>query len=423
MVGQDIGSSGDRMTACRLLLFEALVSGRGLGHIVNCGGEILGNPLMVCDNSSKVLAYTTLPIAEDDPNWMDTILSGHVTQEYGRQVTSMGFFESIYGNAEPVILEYEFNPHRCMLYEVRQDGKTLGLVSLLESERPFAVGDADILKTFCAVVATELLKNKDFAQLSGAFHESLLVQLLSSDDIELYCALDYSHCLNLHFREHLLVLVVRRNPGGRHTAVPLPFICAAFESFLVDCEALVLEDEIVVITSNTGKNHDWMDARLLAFLDEYDILIGASDFFTELPQARSYLLQARTVLDVGVRLAQRGRCFLFQDAASFCLIDLAARHSDLRVYCDARLDELAAYDQQHKTEYLLTLHRYLANNLDPTSAAKELSVHRNTVDYRIGRIEELLGASLKERDTVFTLDFSLRIKEYLQELPRLKSQT
>ncbi|QLY31408.1 PucR family transcriptional regulator [Nocardia huaxiensis] len=44
-----------------------------------------------------------------------------------------------------------------------------------------------------------------------------------------------------------------------------------------------------------------------------------------------------------------------------------------------------------------TLHAYLRANRSPDAAAKTLGVHKNTVRYRIQRIEELLGHSLDQR--------------------------
>jgi DNA-binding PucR family transcriptional regulator len=50
-----------------------------------------------------------------------------------------------------------------------------------------------------------------------------------------------------------------------------------------------------------------------------------------------------------------------------------------------------------------TLHAYLKSHRSPEAAAKLLGVHKNTVRYRIQRIEELLGHPIEERSLPLAL--------------------
>ena len=61
------------------------------------------------------------------------------------------------------------------------------------------------------------------------------------------------------------------------------------------------------------------------------------------------------------------------------------------------LDPILEYDKENHTDLLQTLKSYLWNSLLHTS--EELHMHRNTVNYRIKRIEELTGRSVEDADT------------------------
>ena len=50
-----------------------------------------------------------------------------------------------------------------------------------------------------------------------------------------------------------------------------------------------------------------------------------------------------------------------------------------------------SYDQQQKTEFLDTLRQYVFNTGNLKAAAQELGIHRNTLSYRMEKIQELLG--------------------------------
>lgn len=68
----------------------------------------------------------------------------------------------------------------------------------------------------------------------------------------------------------------------------------------------------------------------------------------------------------------------------------------MRALIERELGALAAPDTQ-SARLRETLHAYLRARRSPDAAAKMLGVHKNTVRYRIQRIEELLGHSLDQR--------------------------
>lgn len=58
------------------------------------------------------------------------------------------------------------------------------------------------------------------------------------------------------------------------------------------------------------------------------------------------------------------------------------------------IGEILAYDEEKNGELLQTLKVYLENNCSLLHASKELHTHRNTVKYRIQRVEEITDKSL-----------------------------
>jgi purine catabolism regulator len=62
---------------------------------------------------------------------------------------------------------------------------------------------------------------------------------------------------------------------------------------------------------------------------------------------------------------------------------------------------------------LLTLRAYLAGNGSPTEAADRLHLHRNTVLYRLGRIEEIAGVDLRDPEVRLSLHLALKIEDVL----------
>lgn len=79
-----------------------------------------------------------------------------------------------------------------------------------------------------------------------------------------------------------------------------------------------------------------------------------------------------------------------------------------RLMADIRL--LEQYDARHNSVYLDTLAAFLQCFGNITEAAELLSVHPNTVRYRIERIEEMLGKSMFDANFRFGLELALQLK-------------
>ena len=73
------------------------------------------------------------------------------------------------------------------------------------------------------------------------------------------------------------------------------------------------------------------------------------------------------------------------------------------------LAALARYDAETNSELAHTLRVYLENERNHVRTAAELGLHRNSLAYRIRRIEELTGIDFNNVDERFFLELSLRL--------------
>ncbi len=79
------------------------------------------------------------------------------------------------------------------------------------------------------------------------------------------------------------------------------------------------------------------------------------------------------------------------------LIEMEDRKVLERFYQNT-LGELERYDDKNSTDYTATLRSYLEHNASVQEVAQESYVHRNTVNYKIKRIREILNTDLGYQD-------------------------
>ena len=115
-----------------------------------------------------------------------------------------------------------------------------------------------------------------------------------------------------------------------------------------------------------------------------------------------------------LRIAERqGQAKLsYRNSGLFQLLIEIEDTSVLRRVYEETLAEMEDYDKKNQTDYLATLKAYLDNNASVQEVAKETFVHRNTINYKIKKIKEILQCDLDYQDGL-KLFLAFQIKNLL----------
>jgi purine catabolism regulator len=100
--------------------------------------------------------------------------------------------------------------------------------------------------------------------------------------------------------------------------------------------------------------------------------------------------EAQWALDIGLRLEMR-RPVWFDEVQLYLLLERANRREDIQDWLARTLGPLVEYDRRNKTQMLQTLELFFDSNQTLQEAAHSLHIHPNTLKYRLGRIEQILG--------------------------------
>jgi purine catabolism regulator len=122
--------------------------------------------------------------------------------------------------------------------------------------------------------------------------------------------------------------------------------------------------------------------------------------------------EAEQALSMGRRLFGGDSATAFADLGLYRLLYALQPLPELRAFADDALGRLRARDRGGVLKQ--TLNAYLATNGSPTEAAERLHLHRNTVLYRLGRIEELLQVDLRDAEVRLALHLALKIGEVVE---------
>lgn len=119
--------------------------------------------------------------------------------------------------------------------------------------------------------------------------------------------------------------------------------------------------------------------------------------------------QALKAIEVGNRLAPGGDVHRYSD---FALDDVLAGTRSVARFLEAMLDRLAA-----EPNLMETLEAYFGHQQHHKAVAQALSIHPNTLTYRLDRIQSLLGGRLDDVGWLARLHAALRLRRMARTPP------
>lgn len=103
------------------------------------------------------------------------------------------------------------------------------------------------------------------------------------------------------------------------------------------------------------------------------------------------------------------RIYTYEDTRQARIISLLSEDATLKSEAFDLMGQLSSYGDSSNIQLFETLVTYIDNNFNVSKTAKKLYIHRQSLLYRLSKIEELTGMSLKSSSDLFLLSVYARI--------------
>lgn len=104
---------------------------------------------------------------------------------------------------------------------------------------------------------------------------------------------------------------------------------------------------------------------------------------------------------------------LYSDLGLYKVILSVEDKQILKEFYDENLKSIIKYDELNETDYMKVLESYLRNNGSVKAVSQELFYHKNTICYKINKIEEILNIDFSDFKIRSNLYLSILIKNYI----------
>ena len=153
---------------------------------------------------------------------------------------------------------------------------------------------------------------------------------------------------------------------------------------------------------------------ILKKLGGLTIKVGVGNGYAKLSEMKKSLKEAEQALKIAKLSCGDKAFYHFRDLGIYSLIFGIEDAQLLENYYQKTLGQLVEYDRLNSTGLVDTLEVFINENGNLSASAEKMYIHRNTLIYRINKIEELTSVSLRDIKEMMKFEIAFMIGRYLK---------
>ncbi len=389
-----------------LELLQLVKQNSGLSKIIEASADIIGNPIIITDESFKLLGYASSNKEVNDPVWGQIVEHGYCPFEIVKALKKEGFLQDLQKKETPLLLTRgEFSKFiRRVVTEININGEIKGYIAVLEYNRPFKQTDFDVINYITSIVGLELFKSDAISKAKDELWYQLLKDLIEGNIENEESALNRVQSLGWNLKDYTQIIVIKNNDNRRVGGEHFPPIQSLISKEFSGSQISFSSSKIVgLLTHNYEKLPSTSLDRLADYCEKHNLKVGIGNSYQKLLELNQSYQEAEKALIISDKL-ENDRVVNFY--YSYVTYDMLSQING-EDYIPKELITLKEHDKKNGTDYITTLSTYLSTGLNLTNTAKNLFVHRNTVLYRIKRIQGILNIDLEDYPSRLQIELGL----------------
>ncbi|WP_414151545.1 PucR family transcriptional regulator [Acetobacterium carbinolicum] len=383
-------------------ILNALIDRRGLQHFTDLAAEVMSNPIFIYDVSGKILAKSQINGHQEI--WEELLPQGYLNAEKAIITENSGVMKKLMEEDTPVLGKFSYSQFRFLGCRVRDKHGVVAIVTIIEKEA-FRSEDSDLLVIVCKSVLFELLYQERTAMQTIPYFrvlKDIIEETASISEIRERC-----RALRLDFPESMRLLGIKIYDNNN--TLSLFFLRETLLASVPSCHCIIYDESLIMIISEKHFSQSFLSIVQDIF-SNYEIRIGVSTRFTDILEVKNAFQQMQAIQSVYQKLNLEKPLTFYEDILLYHFMELASKEHDLNKFCLPILKKIEEYDNVNGTLLKESLEAYLESGRNIQKAAERLYMHKNTLYYRLKRIEDFFNLDLNDENLCFNLQFSLRMK-------------
>ncbi|MEK5024808.1 PucR family transcriptional regulator [Paenibacillus sp. FSL M7-1046] len=368
--------------------------------------ESLQSQVTIEDSNHHVIGYSSHEF-ESDPARISTIIGKRVPNTVIIGLRKRGVMHQLENAAHPIripaVMEVGLGPRLAMCIKYQQE--ILGYIWVVDRGN-LASGHAEsIVEKAAGIAGRYLLKQRGWKMKQDKTHEDFFWKLLTSHyeneprirqeaengsillpESYFIGVLESNRVIDEHF------LLRFRQMMDTYAGQRLLFLTAEQNRLIILFSFLFPVEGTERLASFVHKL-----IRDMGKSESCTLAAGCSPGYREYTSAAVAYQEALSILELKKLLPYHAReLLLYEEIGFWAYIPAIMEQKRSMTRRSALLYPLKEHDREHKSDFLKTIAVYLSLNGNLKASAAFLHIHTNTLMYRLNRIAEITGKSLKE---------------------------
>lgn len=383
-------------------LNHLMVRGGNYQDAIDIGNELISVPMAMMDINHQILAVTK------NCETQDTLLFS-ISHGYGYH------FLNIINRSNPTLDEVSeqgvcevinnISGKRLRVYKIRKDSYSSFFIGFHKADvQLFHPADLCLFQFFVLyleqLVAVYEKKQSSMDSDFALFMEELILNETLPESL-LYDAAEKFHLSDVRLWQ---LLCIKFNHYLSFRTTYHYEIMNQIRQIITGCHCTLINSSVVVLLDG-GIEIDHYLSALQYLLVTNDAICACSAPYSDLAKTRRVREQLQFVLS-RPQTDQNTTVRFYRDYAREHFLSVLKEQLPEQTLYHSALYQVQAFDIQNHTDYLPTLICYLQNNCSMNTTAGHLQIHRNSLLYRIRKIEELLGFEIADSPERIPMLFS-----------------
>lgn len=384
----------------------------GFRPLIQAASKLFNAPVVFTDNTYHLVSlYPASPIGD--------FVFDALLETGGLDDETISAFTSVYlhtpGNTYEPFFEKDGLVKDCprIFAEVYDEDHILGHVAIFLKDVQFESWQLEV-----ASILTDILRIKiNLTQQKPSVQSDSLNYLLDPNLSQQAKMRIISQLSQLNEKKGILLVAPLNQTKAQHAfaSVAMNYLTHAFPNAI---PTVYQNNLVVLLVEDPLKGNLKSQAESVSiYLSQYYILSGAVDVAGDLLNLSDAFIKARLsglfryVLESRSKEHPSGLIY-YGEIAPEPLFLYLSQLKEVGSLLHPVLEEIIYYDELNATEYFVTLRAYCRHLFSKNATSEELHLHRNTLNYRLSRIEELFKIDLQDYHEVLYLAISMEISKF-----------
>ena len=400
-------------------ILRAAIDTRSLNSLANIVAEYMDSTIMINSSDLTLLAYSGYEIS-------DTIFKSIVNNEQ-RSVNNIYTYQSgqlmekVLENDKPVLLNTGAAKDMPRITgKVVINGRPVMFCGAFQSGRTFDWTSIELIDCLCEALKVMVIPGAGDSW-TDIEKELIITEILENHIYSQIRLKDRINASKWKPAKNFMIMFINgaSEPDffQNYKEYCRKLICDYSRNF---CPVFYKNGLLVLLEYNNEENADHLKEKLSLFLDTTHLHGGLSNPFNDLLKLPQFLEQAMIAVHYGILIGEEKNLYLFDDYYIYFILDGASKSTNITDLCHRGLIKLREYDEEKNTELAETLYAYITSGFNISLAAKKLYIHRNTMTYRLEKINDICNINYFDGDEVYKLFTSYKIFELLDQYGKKK---